>query len=154
LGASLYTAKVLKFTVQTQNATAIELAEKEARLERQLLENAAARFGERWTDASMFHLRKECRLLIENRSDPASILSELNGDTNRPVNVGNILNFLEELAMAVNKGRCSEEIAKGLFCGIVVNIWHSAEPWIRQQRTNRGRPQLWMELGRLYASWR
>lgn len=154
LGASLYAARVLQMTAQIHAESAGARAEKEAQLEKQLLEDAAARFGERWTDASMFHLRKECRALIENRTDPKKILDLVNGNENTAVNVGNILNFLEELSLSVLKGRCSEEIAKSLFCGIVINIWHATEPWVRQQRTNRGRPQLWMELETLYGRWR
>jgi hypothetical protein len=154
IGLSLYTTRILQFTVNNQTAATRDMAAKEARLEKQWLEDAAARFGERWTDASMFYLRKECRELIESRTDPDGLLKTLQNDKNKPVNVGNILNFLEELSLSVNKGRCSEEIAKSLFCGIVINIWHATEPWVRQQRTNRGRPQLWAELEILYGRWR
>ena len=82
IGLALYTARILQFTVTTQSAAARDIATKEARLERQWLEDAAARFGERWTDASMFYLRKECRELIENRTDPQGILKTLQSDAN------------------------------------------------------------------------
>jgi len=44
IGLSLYTARILQFTVNNQTAATRDMAAKEARLEKQWLEDAAARF--------------------------------------------------------------------------------------------------------------
>jgi RNA binding exosome subunit len=154
LGAALYAARILQFTIQSQTEATKTLAEKEERLERQALEDAAAKFGERWDNTSMFHLRKECQEIIDNKNNPQQIMTSIKGDKIKDVNVSNILNFLEELALSVNQKRCDETIAKLLFCGIVMNIWHATEPWVKSERTRLGRPPLWIELESLYQRWR
>ena len=154
VGAALYTARTLRFAVDAQAKAATDLEAKEAKLERQQLEAAAAKFGERWTDASMFHLRKASQQIMDNRTNPAALQAAINEDKNLDLNVSNILNFLEELSVSVCKGRCDETIAKSLFCGIVLNTWHATEPWIRAERTRLGRGQLWTELENLYIRWR
>lgn len=137
LGAALYTARLLRFTL-TQSSPA---------------EDRAARFGERWTDAAMFHTRTACQNLVNERHNPTKILDDLKADNNKAVNAGNVLNFLEEMALSVNTGRCDEAMAKSLFCGVVVNIWHATEVWAKAQRVERGRPALWCELETLFGKW-
>jgi Domain of unknown function (DUF4760) len=56
--------------------------------------------------------------------------------------------------MNVNRGLCDHDIAKSLFCGIVVHIWHATEPWIKSERVRLGRTQAWAELEALYARWK
>jgi hypothetical protein len=143
LGAALYTARILGLTAD-QSVSAV-VAAKDA---------LSARFAERWTDASMFHTRNECRVLIDSRTKPNQVMANLQGSEQKATNAGNVLNFLEELSIAVLSGRCNEQMAKDLFCGIVLNIWHATEPWVRAQRVNRGRPQLWSQLEELYGRWR
>jgi hypothetical protein len=154
LGAVLYAGRLLQFTIENQNAALRNVAEKDAIADQRFLESAAAHFGERWNDASMFHMRKASRVIIDLRHKPDEILSKINESDDIQVNVSNILNFLEEMAISVNRKRCDDVVAKALFCGIVVNIWHSCEQWAKQQRTNRGRSQLWTELEMLYGRWK
>lgn len=138
LGAALYTARLLAHTISHANP----------------LEDMAARFAERWNDPQMFYIRDACRTLVDNRNNPDIILTELRDDRKKATNAGNVLNFLEELALSIETKRCSDEMAKSLFCGIVLNTWHASEPWVRVQRTDRGRPQLWRKLEELYDRWR
>lgn len=102
----------------------------------------------------MFHIRNECRNLVDDRKEPDKILIELQKDRAKATNAGNVLNFLEELAISIEKKRCNEPMAKSLFCGIVINIWHATEPWVKEQRIDRGRPQLWSKLEALYGEWK
>jgi hypothetical protein len=150
LGAALYTARILGLTAN-QNAAAATAANDAIAA---VKDDLAARFAERWTDATMFHTRNECRVLINNRTNPSQVMADLQNSESKATNAGNVLNFLEELSIAVLSGRCSEQTAKELFCGIVLNIWHATEPWVRAQRVNRGRPQLWSRLEELYGRWR
>ena len=154
LATALYTARVLQFTMNSQIAAEARLMQKESQLEVRHLQDSAAEFGRRWTDASMFHIRKQCKIIIDRREKPYEVLNEIKKSDDTQTNVGNVLNFLEELALSVNSRRCDGETAKKLFCGIVVNIWHATEPWVKEQRTTRGRAQLWSEFEALYHQWK
>jgi hypothetical protein len=154
LAVALYTARILQLAMDTQVATAKAVTERENKTEDRLLFDTAQRFGERWTDASMVHLRTQCQELIDNRDKPAEIRKLLEANTAMQTNVGNMLNFLEQLALSVRERRCDEVFAKRLFCGIVTNMWHATESWVKEQRAKRGRSQLWAELEFLYNCWR
>jgi hypothetical protein len=154
IAAALYTARVLQFTMNSQTAASRDMYLKDDATEKRLLAEVSFRFGERWNEAAMFHMRKQCQEIIEKRDQPDEIKNTIAANTDKQTNVGNILNFLEELALAVNEKKCDEAIAKRLFCGIVVNIWHATEGWVKEKRTARGRPQIWAELEALYHRWK
>jgi hypothetical protein len=154
LGASLYTARILQFTVDTQAKSATDLAEKEAKIEKQLLEDAAARYGARWVDPAMYHMRKECIGIIDKRNTPDQVKKILQENENQATNIRNALNFLEDMALSVNRGRCDEGIARDLFCGIVLNIWHATGPWVVAERVRLGRTQAYVQLENLFNRWR
>lgn len=154
LGASLYTARILQFTVDTQNKASQDLSKKDAQLEKQLLEDAAAKYGSRWVDPSMYHTRKECGAVINKRTTPQNVKELLEKDENAATNIRNALNFLEDLSLSVNNGRCDEEIAKGLFCGIVLNIWHATSHWVQSERVRLGRTQAYVQLEQLFNGWK
>jgi hypothetical protein len=50
--------------------------------------------------------------------------------------------------------RCDETYARSLFAGNVLHLWQATERWVGEQRANRGRPQLWEELEKLFLRWR
>lgn len=154
LAVALYTARILQLTIDTQTASATALAEKEATREKQVLVTASLSFSERWTEASMFHARKQCQAIIDMRDRPNEIRELLLTNEESRENISNILNFLEQLAIAVREGACDETFAKRLFGGIVTNVWHATRAWVEDQRTSRSRPQLWAELQALYDRWR
>lgn len=154
LGAAIYTARILQFTVDTQNKSSADLSEKEARVEQQLLEDAASRYGSRWVDPSMYHTRKECLSVIENRNSPQDVKRSLQEKEDKATNMRNALNFLEDMALSVNSGRCDEKIAKDLFCGIVLNIWHATGDWVQAERVRLGRTQAYIQIEVLFNRWK
>jgi hypothetical protein len=143
LAIALYTARLLQLTINTKYKD-----------EKYILANAAAKFGEKWIDTSMYHVRKVCREVIESRAKPQEITDAIKADKDKEINVINILNFLEVLSMSVNQGLCDHDIAKCLFWGIVTHIWHATEPWIKSERIRLGRVQAWAELEALYLRWK
>ena len=77
LATALYTARVLQFTMNSQIAAEARLIEQESQLEIRRLQDAAAKFGRRWTDASMFHIRKQCKIIIDRKDRPFEVLAEI-----------------------------------------------------------------------------
>jgi hypothetical protein len=117
-------------------------------------QEVSARFAERWNDASMFHVRKACHEIIEMRNDERDKVKEkIEADGTARSNIVHILNFLEELAVAVRTERADYTYSKRMFAGIVINVYHVAQHWIDEERKRRGRPQLWVELRWLYEQW-
>ena len=152
--------RLLRFSIESQEAANSAATEAQNKLSqtweqrRTRLDDAAGRFGERWTDASMFHARKVFDELLEHKSDPAKVSELIKGDKDKETNVKNVLNFLEQLAFWTITEKCSETVARDLFGGIVITIWHATEVWIKYQHAHRGRPQLWAQLETLYARWK
>ena len=117
-------------------------------------EEVTFRFTERWNDPQMFHSRDVCRQIMDMKDKPEhERKKELNDNENLRKNVRPVLNFLEELALAVRIERTDSDLSKRMFAGIVISVYHVAEPWIKDQRLTRNRPQLWSELEWLYRKW-
>ena len=140
LGASLYTARILDLTIRLNAEAAGKQSAKDAEDRQQRLDEAAARFGERWTDATMFYARKQFDEILEYKGDPNKVEELIKQSKDKETNVKNVLNFLEQLSLCVLKAQCNESVARDLFGGIVINIWHATENWVKFQRAHRGRP--------------
>ena len=115
---------------------------------------AAFRFSERWNDPQMYHARDACREIMDMMEQTeAQRQRRFDDEEKLRTNIRPVLNFLEELALSVRESRADEPTCKRLFAGIVINVYHVTEPWIREQRRRRNRPQLWVELAWLYGKW-
>jgi hypothetical protein len=68
-------------------------------------------------------------------------------------NVGHVLNFLEELALAKHVGGADPVLAREMFEGIVLGLWQALRPWIENRRQLRRRPKIWMHFDALQAEW-
>ena len=154
LAAAFYSARVLQYTVNSQ-ASSNQAAAQEAKIsDRRYLDTKAENFARRWNDATMFHVRQHCSEIIKNRSNPEVIKTKLADDEAFSANVRHILNFLEEIAICINGTRCDEAIAKSFFCGIVLNVWHASEFYVKETRIARGRTEVWADLESLYGRWK
>lgn len=150
IAAAFYAARTLQHSL-TVESRRLDVEEKDAKRE---LEDAAYGYAARWTDASMFHIRKDSQDIIEmGMKELAGCTKYIEEDVNRKANIRNLLNFIEELAVAVHTERADEAVAKRLFCGIVLNIWNVCEEWAKIQRAARARPQLWIETEKLHQVW-
>jgi hypothetical protein len=64
-----------------------------------------------------------------------------------------VLNFLEELAMAVNLGLVDENILDRYFRTTVLRTFGTVSPWVRNRRDEHEAQRVWQELEQLHAIW-
>lgn len=107
-------------------------------------------YGERWNDPSMFHVRDVVRELFDRAQDAQRFKEHV---TEKKTNVTHFLNFLEEIAIAVNTGDSDETTLKRMFRGVVIDAWTKLGPWIEEQRRERNRPRGWIEMQELARRW-
>jgi hypothetical protein len=104
---------------------------------------SAAHFIERYNDPSFGELRKVISISIRpGMPDPIDIHS-----------AGAILNFFEELAIAVNSEEASDQAARAFFYTIVSKYFRAMEPWISEQRNSGNQPTAYKEYEKLYRRW-
>ncbi len=152
--AALYAARILQLTANAQTAAdEFQRSLHEMNIQNRLIDKSEA-FCARWNDATLFHVRQHCQALIDNRTEPDKIRQMIAGDPGTYANVRHILNFLEEIALSVNKGNCDASIVREAFGGIVVNVWHAAEFFVKEHRSARSRPKIWENLEKLYGDWK
>lgn len=118
-------------------------------------QDAAFRYMERWNDPAMFHARHVCREIIDTLGPqgPEKVKEDLDKNLEKRTNVGHILNFLEELSVAVQMKRTDETLTRRQFEGLAIRLYQLLTPWIEEQRRIRGRPKLWVEIQWLYENW-
>lgn len=140
VGSNIYAARTLQIFLDRETRSPVEMA---------------FHYAERWNDPQMYHVRDACRQIMDMRGDaPEAARARI--DENEPYrkNIRPILNFLEELSIAVRTGRADGETSNRFFAGIVINLFQVTEEWIKEQRRNRNRPKLWIELQWLYNQWK
>lgn len=137
---AFYAAKALEISIHAHN--------------NQITQNrkeAAMRFGERWNDPNMYHVREVCRNIFEKASEEDADLNKI--IESRKTNVIHILNFFEELAIAIKYDTLDTEIVINQFGGIMKSAWSILEPWIVEYRKFRERPLMWVVLEELVNEW-
>ena len=150
IAAAFYAGRTLRLA---NNIEERRLAVEE-RVEKVLQKNTVFDFAARWNDASMVDIRIAFQEILTKGAQEKSIIpGYIDADPKRKANVGNLLNFLDVMALSVTTLRSDEEIAKRVFCGVVFNTWSVTRDWVHHQRTARGRPQLWIELETLHKRW-
>lgn len=154
LAAAFYAARVLEFTSRS-NLEVFQTSSRlrdEERLRAQKI--CAQSFATRWNDATMFHARRHCQALIDEKGGQDHVISLIKSTPDNTTNVKHVLNFLEELAISIDSELCSDDVAKKFFGGIVVKIWHAVDFYVRQHRIDRARPLIWAGLESLYDRWK
>lgn len=109
-------------------------------------------YGARWNAPPMHYNREACRKVFELRGRPAAEVSAAL-DADKP-NVVQVMNFLEELAIARENDLIDEEMIRAQFAGIVTGVWQIMQPWVNDLRAARGRPQIGEKLEALARAWR
>ena len=134
------------------------VSEAEERRHRELLEREEARhksrsaldLASRWNDPSMYHVRLTVRELFDEDHKPPNFLQNL--EKNK-VNVIHFLNFLEEIAIVIERENADEAILRDAFEGVVSTACSKLHSWIQNYRINRHRPKLWIKLESLNKKW-
>lgn len=144
--AAFYAAKGLSLSA-AMVATATGAAEREVQFKKR---QHALRFAERWNDPGMFHVRDVIRSLFELQHDAPEFLEQINA---KKTNVFHFLNFLEELALAIEIGDADEPLSRDAFRGVVLNAWSKLQNWVNHERVTRHRPRIWCKLEELARRW-
>lgn len=108
------------------------------------------RYGERWNDPNMYHVRDVCRTLLDNAANGDIMEMIIDKETN----VIHLLNFFEELGFAIEHGLVDQELLKQQFSGLMPVIWRILLPWIMDRRRKFNDDGLWEKVEFLNNQWR
>jgi hypothetical protein len=134
------------YTARGLELTAAALARDEIRDKRAL----AFQFTSKWNDPEMFHMREVVRGLFAMDHKDSCFQDHIK---NKTTNVIHFLNFLEEVAIALEKGGADADILHEAFAGVVATAWSKLQPWVADFRTTRHRPKLWIYVENLANNW-
>jgi hypothetical protein len=104
---------------------------------------AASRFVERYNDPSFAELRKVLSAEVYAGTD----------HTSDPQGISALLNFFEEMALAVNSKEADEEIARGFFFSVSGKFYRALEQQIVKLRKEGNQPTAFIEYEKLYRRW-
>lgn len=111
-----------------------------------------------WNTTSFFDSKKAVIGLIKpiadkSREERLRIIQErIKDDDMLELNITNVLNYLEDLAVLVEKGFVNEDIIRELFQTNVIRYHDVFEPWIADLRNRRG-SRLYKGLESLCRKW-
>ena len=121
---------------------------------------SAGEFMKRWNDPGLYSVRLEVRAiltdalllqpLIKTSNDPSQFTDAQNVKRGQLIGV---LNFFEELALAVHTRRADERYLYGFFSGTVSLVWEKFQPWIDADR-KFGSKDVWCEFEKLVNKWK
>ncbi|WP_374371730.1 DUF4760 domain-containing protein [Dongia sp.] len=155
--SAYYTGKTLNAMIG-RNAEDAEIARRREEREKfsdlrasQLL---AMRYGERWNDPAMFHVRNTLRSVMEFETHSNDELINFVSDASRRTNVIHVVNFLEEISVSIRHGLVDTDLVKAQFCGIVIATWPKLLPWISQTRRVHHDNMMWDDLEKIYNVWK
>jgi Domain of unknown function (DUF4760) len=111
----------------------------------------------RWNSPQLFHARSATHKVLETFKRPGggdgAVRALLNSDENVAMNARHVLNFLEELAIAVKVDHADEELLATAFAGLVLRSFRAYQSWIAEHRSAADRQKVWAELEGLYKKW-
>jgi hypothetical protein len=115
--------------------------------------SAALRFIERWNSPDLVDLRKGLRDLLRQAEglplveDPGSVRA-----LDRRTTIVWILNFFEEMSIAVQSGEVDETVLRDFFRTAALKTYAALEGWVKEHRP--GHPTAFTEFERLCRKWR
>lgn len=124
-----------------------------AALERQEVDHRKAmafQFTGKWNDPAMYYVRDAIRELFAGDHNSAAFKELLKA---KETNVIHFLNFLEEVAIAIENDVADAQILKNAFAGVVVTAWTKLGAWTIEERRNCGRPLIWIKVEELARQW-
>ena len=104
----------------------------------------------RWNDPAMFHVRDAVREVILLEAKEHEFSEKI---AEKQTNVTHFLNFLEEIAIAIECRVADPDILKAAFKGIVVRCWILFEPFAQQIRKERKSTAIWEKVQALASKW-
>ena len=115
---------------------------------------------QRWNDSHYSSFKKlayQIHLLIDNKPDNQKekiVREEIEKDVDLRMEVTEFLNFLEEMALCVNRELIIEELSRDFYRSIVIQYYNIFGVWIAQLRTHKKEDKLYKELTVLFEKWK
>jgi hypothetical protein len=106
---------------------------------------AARRFLERWTDPQFDEYRKELWKMLHTTDKTLESMDRRK--------VVTILDFWEELAIAVLRQEADEPILKDFFYSVALLCYRAAASWIVDNRQSLNQPTAYRQFQNLYERW-
>lgn len=126
-------------------------------LERQKVE-LTFKLTDRWNSPEFHYSRRAMHEIFETfrAVGKEAVVAELEDALNveKAMNVRHILNFFEEIAIAVRKGHVVESILEDCYKGPFVRAFNVLSDWIAVHRDRTQRHQLWEQGQWLYEKWK
>jgi hypothetical protein len=111
-------------------------------------------FMARWTSPDMVHFRLVLLDILEQRLDPMDLDRKDLALQEKRCAIVSILNFLEEVSIAVHRRAASEDRLKDFYSIIVQQSYGKLEPWIKRERSIDNAPDYYYEFQKLAEQWR
>lgn len=144
LAGAFYLARGLILTAQQQ----------EDAMRRKEMENAF-RYLERWNNPVFHHLKIAAGRVIEiqEKQGAEAVTDELNKDAIFRSNVTDVLNFFEEIAIAINSKIVDEKTLRRAYRGLIHMYCMALEDFVVHRRQKFSNPRLFVEVENLHKRW-
>lgn len=128
--AAYYIGKTLQITVtqRDEGLTSLKV-------------NKAFSYIQRWNTAPLDERKQWWALLEQLRSKSAPDILEMLNDIERRTIVVEVLNFFEEMCLAINEGLADEPTLRKFFRSMMDTYYSLLYEWINKVRTDRARPR-------------
>jgi hypothetical protein len=150
---TFYVGQSIKQSAESQEIDR-KLAIESQKIDRTLL------YIQRWNDSHYSSFKKlayQIHLLIDNKPDNQKekiVREEIEKDADLRMEVTEFLNFLEEMALCVNRELIIEEVSRDFYRSIVIQYYNIFGVWIAQLRTHKKEDKLYKELTALFEKWK
>jgi Domain of unknown function (DUF4760) len=111
----------------------------------------ALRFISDWNSPEFYHAKNKGREVLAH--------FEQNGHGTHPFveerlqNLMDVLNFFEEMSIAIQLDHVDDAVARRFFRSITINYWQMTEPWIKNRRAGKQNTRLLIEFEELAKRW-
>jgi Domain of unknown function (DUF4760) len=118
--------------------------------------SAATRFVERWNDPGFFEIKSRWRSLNEElqrlKQDERNVL--LSENLVARTTAIEVLNFFEEMSVAINTGSVDQALLQRFFRTMVLGYWEQYRYWIEHWRQMRNAPRFCIEFEQVVRNWK
>jgi hypothetical protein len=112
----------------------------------------------RWNSPDLFHSRFAWNKISHQfqQNGAGAVRTYLNDPANENdvTNIRHILNFIEEISIAVREDHADGPLLKRAFRSIVMRAHEALSDWISDHRRATARNDIWEEFEWLYSAWR
>ena len=104
----------------------------------------SAQYGNRWNSPEMNEYKRVLAAVTSTnvRETPDKLMAAVE-----------VLNFLEEVAIAVNRSLADERLAKNIFVNVVSDTWDRLEDFVKARRRSSSNEDLYKNIEELVYKW-